>query len=336
MKIIPDTGFTYDDLLIVPQFSDVKSRSSVNTSVSIGTMNFTIPIIAANMDTICEWEMAQKMHQLGGLGILHRFAPIEEQIEWVKQLTKNNCYAVVSVGVGPEAVTTAEKLLSEGATGVCLDVAHGHSAMALGTAQEIRKLTNNLIVGNIATREAVVSYSFKKIDCLKVGIGPGSACETRIVAGVGVPQAYAVSQCAEAAKELTHPIIIADGGIKTPADVAKAIGLGADMVMVGGLLAGTDETPARGKKMFRGMASSSAQLEHRGKVSNAAAEGATFEIERKGSVVSVIEYLVGGLRSAMSYTGSRNILDFQTEVKFMKVTASTVMENHPHFKSRNQ
>lgn len=175
MRIHPEMGYTYDDLLIVPKFSTVMSRSDVDTSVTLGTLSLKIPIIAANMDTICEWNMAEKMHNLGGLGILHRFAPIEQQVEWVKYLKSKNCYAVPSVGVGQSAFADAQRLLEAGADGICLDVAHGHSVYAANLSEKLSPLTPNLIVGNLATADSVRFYAdkFKRPPILKVGIGPG-------------------------------------------------------------------------------------------------------------------------------------------------------------------
>lgn len=328
MKFLNEVGMTYDDLLIVPQYSNIDSRANVDTSTELGPLKLKIPIIAANMDTICEYDMAAKMGELGGLGIMHRFAPIEEQISWVQQLKKNGHYAVPSVGCGETTFQDAKALLMAGADMLCLDLAHAYSSQGMKTLNILSVLTKNIIFGNIADEEAVRGTN---APVFKIGIGPGSACETRIVAGVGVPQATAVLSCSKVAKQYGRHAI-ADGGIRYPADVAKAIALGADAVMVGGLFAGTWETPPRGKKMFRGMASSSAQLEHRGKVSNGVAEGRTFQVEDKGAVEETVNALVGGLRSAMSYSNSPTIRVYQEQATLMKVSPATVYENHPHFK----
>ncbi len=329
MRILNATGLTYDDLLIIPQYSAITSRDQVDVSTTLGNLKLKIPIIAANMDTICEYDMAKKMGELGGLGIMHRFAPLDEQISWVQQLKKDGHYAVPSVGCGEDTWKHAEALLKAGADSLCLDLAHANSANGIKTLTTLLVLTKNIIFGNIIDERAVRDINAQ---VFKIGIGPGSACETRIVAGVGMPQATAVMDCAVSAEQYGKQTI-ADGGIRYPADVAKAIGLGANAVMVGGLFAGTWETPPRGKKMFRGMASSSAQMEHRGVVSNDVAEGATFKIEGKGSVEEVVKALVGGLRSAMSYSNSSNIATYHTRAVFMKVSPSTIAENHPHFKA---
>ena len=327
MKILSELGITYDDLLIVPQYSEVNSRTYVDTIITVAGMRLRIPIIAANMDTICEVEMAREMSRLGGLGILHRFAPIEDQIRWVKDLSNEGHYAVPSVGVETGALKKITDFFDCGADAVCIDIAHGNTKKVFDLVNYFYQMKpyseKHLIVGNFATTPEFV---FNRNVTLKVGIGPGSACETRVVAGVGVPQASAILSSIQSGNE-----IIADGGIKKPADVAKAIALGAKAVMVGGYLAGSSEVPMRGKKKFRGMASSSAQLEHRGKVSNDVAEGRTFEVSETGPVKEKIEKLVGGLRSAMSYTGAHNVLQYQSKVVLQRVSNATLKENVAHF-----
>jgi IMP dehydrogenase len=359
MKILDKQFFTYDDLLIYPQFSRIASRSDIDTTVEFGEtekeppIKLSKPVIAANMDTICEQDMAIAMWQAGGIGFLHRFAPIEKQIEWVNGATKRGCVAIPSVGVDPNKKLDALSIYDEtGANIFCLDIAHANNTAVLDLLDFYHSRCPQIffIVGNIASpspelfkrlypskRRKYFSYPVNEggnIIGLKVGIGPGSACETRVVAGVGVPQASAVANVATALKEKgERTFIIADGGIRQPADMAKAIGLGASAIMVGGLFAGTKETPPLGKKMFRGMASESAQLDHRGKVSNSIAEGATFDIsENNVPAASIVESLTGGLRSAMSYSGCATIEEFQEKVIFIRVTDATVRENGAHFK----
>jgi len=325
MKILENQGFTFDDLLIVPQFSTVESRERVDTSVTIAGMKLAIPIIAANMDTICDWKMAYNMANIGGLGIMHRFAPFNERLEWVKYLVANKMFAVPSVGVDSSAFKEAIAFLNAGANTVCVDVAHGDCQKVASLVSDIGEYSNRpLIVGNFAGVPNERYFNYERF-VVKVGVGPGSACETRVVAGVGVPQGSAVMDAA------TKCSVIADGGIRKPADVAKAIGLGASAVMVGGYFAGTYEVPEKGQKMFRGMASAEAQIEHRGRVSNGVAEGASFEVESRGSVVERVNNLVGGLRSAMAYTGASNISEFQRKVVFQRVTSATLSENIAHF-----
>lgn len=327
VKILNDLGITYDDLLIVPQYSEVSSRTYVDTITTIAGMKLRVPIIAANMDTICELEMARAMSKLGGLGILHRFASAEEQVSWVKTLSSEGHYAVPSVGVETGALSKITEFFDAGADAVCIDVAHANTARVFDLVNyfyQVKKYSDrHLIVGNFATSPEFV---FNDRITIKIGVGPGSACETRVVAGVGVPQASAILSSVQSGN-----CVIADGGIKKPADVAKAIALGAKAVMVGGYLAGSDEVPQRGKDKFRGMASSSAQLEHRGRVSNDVAEGKTFAVSSSGPVKEKIEKLVGGLRSAMSYSGAHNVLQYQSKVVLQKVSNATLKENVAHF-----
>lgn len=325
MRILEEVGLTFDDLLIVPQFSGVNSRANVDISTVIGRLKLDIPLIAANMDTICDVTMAEEMGNLGGMGILHRFAPFGEQLDWVRYLKNKGLPAVPSVGVGPEDAHRALMFLENGADMVCIDVAHGnHLKVATLTTAICAQYTGyHVIVGNFA---AVPDGEFLNDGItIKVGIGPGSACETRTVAGVGVPQATAIVNVSDGFNT------IADGGIRKPADFAKAIGLGADAAMIGGYFAGTNEVPARGKTTFRGMASRDAQLEHRGSVSNSIAEGASFDVESRGPVKDRVEQLLGGLRSAMSYTGARTIREFQRHVVFQRVSQATLSENIAHF-----
>lgn len=330
MRILNNEGFTFDDLLIVPQYSRIDSRGDVDISVQLGNMKLKIPVIAANMDTICEYEMALAMGNLGGLGILHRFAPISEQLQWVNKLLDKGVYAVPSIGVGADAFDNAKNWAKAKATAICIDIAHGNSKKVFDLAWKIyQELGINLIVGNFATNLEFYNANPHglppNVIAIKTGVGPGSGCTTRVVAGVGVPQATAIIETS------INNTVIADGGIRKPADAAKAIGLGASAIMVGGYLAGTDEVPLRGKTSFRGMASGDAQLEHRGNVSNGVAEGASFSVESQGPVVHKINELVGGIRSAMSYTGVNNIQDFQNRVVFQRVSQATVSENIPHF-----
>lgn len=319
--IINKESYTFDDLLIKPQYSEIASRSDVDVSVQIGPLKLKVPVIAANMDTVCGIRMAEQMGLLGGLGILHRFAPVGEQFEWVQHLKSMKLQAVPSVGVDAEALDSALLFMRYGADAVCVDVAHGNCKAVLDLNERLLYWGVPTILGNFA---GTPSFLHKNVIAYKVGVGPGSACETRVVAGVGLSQATAIS-------EMAHLPIIADGGIRKPADFAKAIGLGAEAVMVGGYFAGTDEVPERGRKTFRGMASKEAQLEHRGRVSNSIAEGASFEVESRGPVADRVAQLVGGLRSAMSYTGARNIAEFQAKVIFRRVSNATMSENVAHF-----
>lgn len=261
-------GLTFDDVLLVPNYNGIRSRQDVSTSVSMGRINFDIPIISSNMDTITGIRMANAMAELGGLGILHRFMSIEQNVEEFRKAV-NKERVGVSIGVGEAAIERAEALIAEGAVIICLDVAHGHAKLVNQTIKTLKKKFRDQIVviaGNVATYAGADYLAAAGADVIKVGIGGGSVCTTRIKTGFGVPQLTAIMMCRQVDR-----VLIADGGIKTPGDAVKALAAGADFVMLGGMLAGTEETPGEVRykslpdgrqvavKIFRGMASKEAQ-----------------------------------------------------------------------------
>ena len=335
-------ALTFDDVLMVPRYSEITSRRNAILSTLV-TKHYSIdlPFISANMDTITESKMICEMAKLGGLGILHRFMSLEDQIQEVKTVrlfiekTKLKTPIAASIGVKDEGRERADKLVDSGVDILTVDIAHGDSVMLLEIVEYIKKKYPQIdvIAGNTATKEGTKRMIQAGADAVKVGIGPGSMCTTRIITGHGVPQLTAIALCASEAKRYDVPVI-ADGGIKTSGDIVKALGAGAKSVMIGSLLAGTLETPGKiksGKKEYRGMASKAAQVSWRGEVPKGmAAEGVDVMMPCKGPAEEVLNELSGGLRSGMTYMGVDKIEDIEAAALFMEVSPQGVRENGPH------
>ncbi|MFZ4403308.1 MAG: guanosine monophosphate reductase [Pseudobdellovibrionaceae bacterium] len=330
-------GLTFDDVLIVPAKSDVRSRKDPSLRSPL-TKNFFIetPILSANMDTVTEIEMAKAMHDLGALGILHRFMPSEEQSRQVQELRSLGHHIVAaSTGVGEEGRDRAKALVAAGVNILTLDIAHGHSVQMLEMIEWCKKQfpTVQILAGNVATPQATAELISAGADAIKVGIGPGSMCTTRIITGCGVPQLTAIALCAEEARRFAVPVI-ADGGIRYSGDIFKAFAAGANTVMLGSMLAGTIETPGEikhGRKQYRGMASKSAQESWRGGVpSGMAPEGESTFVNIKGHVKDVISELTGGVRSGMSYVNATSIDEIPYKAFFIEMSAHGTTESRAH------
>ena len=473
MKILPDAALTYDDVLLVPQYSDVDSRRLLSTR-SLLTKKITLqtPIVSANMDVVTESEMAITMAREGGIGMIHRFMTIAEQVRQIERVKKAESFIVDSpltlnedstvgdvkriveetgtggilildkkdkligivstrdllfeenddkpvteimtrdvhsalpgtslkdaerllheyrveklplvdengkvaglvtlkdimkitkypkatkdakgrlavgaaVGVRDKEMRRVESALNAGADCIVVDIAHGDSHLEIDMIKNIRKSfpDSQVVGGNVATGDGTKRLIDAGVDCVKVGVGPGSICVTRQVAGSGVPQLTAVIECAEAARESGIPII-ADGGIRHPGDVAKAIAAGAQTVMIGSMLAGTDESPGmiltrRGHryKASRGMASLAANIERnkregndltREEIEDYVAEGVEAAVPYRGKAREVLTQLVGGLQSGMSYSGAHSVEDFQAKATFVRMTGAGLKESGPH------
>ncbi len=330
-------GLTYDDVLLVPRKSEVRSRRNPNLDVKVTkTKTLKIPIISANMDTITESDMALAMNELGGMGIIHRFLSIEKQVEQVLLVKEGGAQIIsASIGVNDDFKERARALADAGVNIMTIDIAHGHSVQMLETLKYLKDTFPNVevIAGNISTPDAAQDLIEAGADALKVGIGPGSMCSTRIITGCGVPQLTAVAFCTEVADAYGVPVI-ADGGIKSSGDIVKALAAGAQTVMLGNLLAGTIETPGEiksGRKMYRGMASKAAQVSWRGVLPEGMApEGEATKVPVKGHVRDFVMELCGGIRSGMSYLNAETIADLQTNARFIQITAHGVSENRPH------
>lgn len=330
-------GLTFDDVLIVPAKSEVRSRRDPSLKTQL-TKEFEIeiPIISANMDTVTEGPMALAMHKIGGVGILHRFLSIEEQVEMVRKLKIEGLPIIAaSIGVNDDFKERATALISEGCNLVTLDIAHGHSVQMVETLRWIKGEFPKvqIIAGNIATQAAAIDLIEAGADALKVGIGPGSMCTTRIITGCGIPQLTAIALCAEVAKSRGVPVI-ADGGIRTSGDIVKAFAAGASSVMLGSMLAGTIETPGdikNGKKQYRGMASKSAQVSWRGGVPEGMApEGEATQVSVKGHIRDVILELTGGIRSGMSYINATAISEIADRAHFIEMGFNGGQESRAH------
>ncbi len=339
-----ETTYSYDDVLLVPQKSKVKSRSDVSLKTNL-SKNFSLdlPIISANMDSVTGIDMAISLGKLGGISILPRFSSIDEEVEMLQEIKKENVKVGASVGIKGDYLERVEKLIENKVDCLVVDVAHGHMERVSEVTKEIKEKFPEilLIAGNVATYEAAKDLFLAGADVVKVGVGPGSICTTRVETGHGVPQLTAVMEASKAAKEMGKTII-ADGGIKNVGDIVKALAAGADAVMLGNMLAGVDETPgeifeANGKKYkkYFGSTSREQKEKHSLKVKNDAnylkhIEGVSGAVLYKGSLESIVEKIKAGVSSGLSYSGAFNILELQKNAKFVAITSAGLRESHSH------
>ena len=322
---------SFDDVLLTPQKSDIVSRSEVDLTSAIGRYNFSLPVISSPMDTVTETSMALTIGELGGLGILHRYCSVEEQAAMMTPLV-----SAAAIGVSGDYKERLEALRQRGLKIVCVDVAHGHHSMMESCLKYIKDKYGEeiaIIAGNVATPEGYKDLSDWGADAVRIGIGGGSICSTRIQTGHGVPTFHSVLCCKYVDADAK---IIADGGIKTAGDAVKAIAAGADFVMLGSMLAGTDESPGevftstddKKYKVYRGMASVEAQVAWRGEARSL--EGVSTTIPYKGSVVTALESLKQNIRSGLSYSGARSINEFQAKAHFIRQTSASIVESGTH------
>lgn len=474
MKILPDVALTYDDVLLVPQFSDVESRRTLSTQTKL-TRNLAlqIPIVSSNMDTVTESEMAIVLAREGGIGIIHRFMRIAEQVQQITRVKKSESFVVndpimltpehtvadlrrtiaetstggilivdteqrligivttrdvlfehdeekligdlmhrevvtappettlqdaekilhahrieklplidaerrvvglitskdirkvqqfprstkdkrgrlavgAAVGVKERELARVEAVLAAGADCIVVDIAHGDSQLEIEMIENIRRRFPDaqIIGGNVATADGVRRLIDAGADAIKVGVGPGSICITRVIAGSGVPQLSAVIECAQVADQAGVPII-ADGGIRQPGDAAKALAAGAATVMIGSLLAGTDESPGlmmtrKGHryKTSRGMASLQASVDRKARegegwitqeeIDDYVSEGVEAAVPYRGRAKEILTQLVGGIQSGMSYAGAHTLAEFRAKAIFVRMTGAGLRESHPH------
>jgi len=341
-------ALTFDDVTLVPKYSEILP-SDVDTSIKLTkNLKLKIPMLSSAMDTVTESKMAIAMAKAGGIGVIHRNLSISKQIEEIKKVKKKKLLVGAAVGAGPRELQRAKEILSEGVNLIVVDTAHGHTKKVSEIIKFIKRIKDKkmaLCAGNIATPEAAKFLIKLGVDIIKVGIGPGSICTTRLVAGIGVPQLSAILSVRSEIKN-KNVRIIADGGIKYSGDLAKAFAAGADAVMIGSLLAGTDEAPGKlikrnGKlfKSFRGMGSvgamnkGSADRYFQSKqkdTSKYVPEGVEGFSKYKGDVGNIIYKLIGGLRSSMGYLGSKQIKYLRNKPQFVKITKAGFYESMVH------
>ena len=332
----------FDDVLLTPKYSDIKSRSEVTLRSSLSpAISLNLPVISSPMDTVTESRMAVAMQKAGGLGVIHRYNTIQRQAELVGLTTPSDTVAA-AVGVTGDFLERAQEVVAAGADVICVDIAHGHHVMMKDALKRLRSHFPDelhIMAGNVATLQAFDDLADWGANSIRVGIGGGSICSTRIVTGHGVPTLQSVLDCSLSRHDVK---IIADGGIKTTGDIVKAIAAGADFVMVGSMLAGTNETPGtvletpNGEKYkeYRGMASKKAQHSWRGKSSTP--EGVATTVPYKGSVKHSLQDIDGGLRSGLSYSGARTIKEFQNKATLILQSGASQLESNTHILWRNK
>ena len=341
-------ALTFDDVTLTPKYSEILP-SEVNTSIKLTKdLKLKIPLLSSAMDTVTESSMAIAIAKAGGIGIIHRNLDIKKQIIEIRKVKKQKLFVGAAVGAGVNEFKRAEEILKENIDMIVVDTAHGHTKKVSEIIKFIKKKKRNkiaLCAGNIATPEAAKFLLKLGVDIIKVGIGPGSICTTRLVAGIGVPQLSAILSIRNEIKN-KNVKIISDGGIKYSGDLAKAFAAGADAVMIGSLFAGTDETPGKlikkgGKlfKSFRGMGSigamnkGSADRYFQSKqkdISKYVPEGVEGFARYKGKVDNIIFKLIGGLRSSMGYLGCKEIKYLRDKPKFVKITKAGFYESMVH------
>ena len=340
-------ALTFDDVTLAPKYSSVLP-SQVNTSVKLSkNLNLKIPLLSSAMDTVTESKMAIEIAKAGGIGVIHRNLSISDQLLEIKKVQKKGLAVGAAVGTNDTELSRAEKIIKSKVDLIVVDTAHGHSKRVANIIKFIKKRKSSkttLCAGNIATAEAAKFLCKLGVDIVKVGIGPGSICTTRLVAGIGVPQ---LSALLDVKKGLNKNVkMISDGGIKFSGDIAKALAAGADAVMVGSMIAGTNEAPGKiikknGKlfKVFRGMGSVGAMnkgsadryFQKKQKDSSKyVPEGVEGLIKYKGEVSKIIFKLIGGLKSSMGYLGSKNVIKLRNKPKFVKITKAGFYESMVH------
>ena len=346
MGAIKDS-LTFDDVTLIPQYSSVLPTETITNCKLSKNLNLQIPLLSSAMDTVTESKMAIAISKSGGIGVIHRNLSIEKQVVEVQKVKRSNCLVGAAIGVSSRDLERAEELSRIKTDLIVIDTAHGHTKKVLTMIKKIKKKLKNstLCAGNIATGKAAKFLADNGVDIVKVGIGPGSICTTRLVAGIGVPQLSAVIDVKKALKKYNTKII-SDGGIKFSGDLAKAIAAGADAIMIGSLFSATMESPGKiirykGKlyKNFRGMGSvgamnaGSADRYYQKKNKNIkkyVPEGVEGMVKFKGSVKEIIYNLVGGLRSSMGYLGSKQIKYLRDKPQFVKITKAGFYESMVH------
>jgi len=342
--------YTYDDVLIKPKKSGVLSRKDVDTSTYLtSNIKLKVPLINSNMDTVCSEALSESLFKAGGISTIHQFMSIEEEVKLFKKLKNKKILVIPTTGVTKDYKQRYEALVKAGSTVIMFDTPHAHTTFTIEVVKEFKRKYPKVTVicGNIASAEAARDLCEAGVDILKVGIGAGAGCLTRVKTGVGVPQFTAVLDCSKVAHEHGKKVI-ADSGAKQPADFAKALGAGADFLMMGRVFASTSEAPGEEKvlngklyKVYRGSSSMEAKIErskndknYKGK-KNEFIEGGSGLTEVLGSVADVVSDFHDGLRSAFSYVGANNLKEFQERVEFIKISPTVLNENGLHGMIKN-
>ena len=332
----------FDDFLLVPQYSDIVSRSEINTQVELGDLTLDTPIIASPMSTVTEAYMINALTNLKTLGIVHRYNTINFQRKLVSFI-QDDRFKSAAVGVSGDYKERLEALYEAGLKIVCIDIAHGDHVLMKNAIKYVKDTYPNLIViaGNVATAKAYKRLSSWGADAVRLSVGSGSICTTRIQTGHGIPTMQAIIDAYEMKTELIengHPAaqIIADGGIKNSGDIVKCLAAGADLVMLGSMLSGTKESPGKviimpdgsKSKRYNGMASKAAQKNWKGSYSSV--EGVSSIVPYKGTVAKVIREIMSNVRSGMSYSGARNLKELKNKAQFVLQSAASTIESGPH------
>jgi IMP dehydrogenase len=341
----------FDDILLIPHTnSEVLSRYNVDLTMQLGNyqnpsaiLNLKLPVIASPMDTICEWEMANAISKVGGLGLIHRFMDVDSRISNLNKVEGLKGVAVSLIEARDEEII--RKFIDCGVKVICIDTANGHAKRAIDSVKELRNLVSDnihIMCGNVSTKWGYEELMNSGADSVRVGIGGGSACTTRLVSGYGMPTLASIMDCRLTnSKYANHTIngIIADGGIRNTGDMVKSFAAGANAVMIGSLLSGYDESPGeiikdqlnRPLKSFRGMASKEAQEDWLGGVS--VSEGIATTVPYKGKVSDFLKSVIGGIGSGCSYGGCTNLNELYKNAEYIKVSSATINESKPHAKT---
>jgi IMP dehydrogenase len=333
-------AFTYDDILLVPSYSHWESRKVVDISMRCKTskLSLELPLMTANMDTITETEMANFIGSKGGIGVLHRYMSIEDN---VRMFTDCHYPVFVSIGCAEKDLQRAEALRDAGAVCFNVDVAHAHAKYVGRTLKHIREMVGDsacIMAGNVATYAGADYLASCSADIVKVGIGGGSVCTTRVKTGFGVPNLTAIKNCSRVDRS-----VVADGGIRYPGDIVKALAFGADFAMVGSMLAGTRPTPGPvitkkdeesnelKVKTYRGMASSEVQQDYHGGIAEwKTSEGVAIDVPYREDEDEIIADIIGGLRSGLTYGGASTIEELQRKLDYIEITPAGRTESLPH------
>jgi len=350
MKFLKEDALTFDDVTLVPNYSEIRSRKQPDVSFSCKGLHLDIPIIAAPMNSVCEYAMAYKLKKMGATGVIHRYMSIEEQLQQLWNFWETDIYEqdlpFFAIGATGDYLERFEELYKNGVRKFCIDVASGDSIACIEAVKNIRKINDVLLMaGNVCTQEGCERLAQEGANMIRVGVGSGAACTTRIVSGHGVPQLTALMNALKAKEKYPDMIIVSDGGHKKSGDLVKSLAI-ADVVMLGSLLSATKESPGETLKdhetgeeykIFCGMASEAGRAMNdwfdREKTSFIP-EGESMRIKYKGSVKDIIDNLVGGLKVGMSYCGANNLQELKEKAVFQRVTQNGYHEGTPHGKDK--